>query len=154
MATPSDLWARCFDAAVARLAEIEPGGIPAERVYKQKLPDLSNVKYPCLIVSKQGVAASFDILDTGSDDTTLGVAVSAWDRQSARDASGMDDWLSLAVQIGAAFRARSMSSYGVPEAWRVDAVPMTPLDAARALGPGYMQATGGLVLRFRCITSR
>jgi hypothetical protein len=161
MAMPLDLWPRCFRAAARRLAELDYDSVAdstlaglASRIHEKQLPDLSNVIGPCLLLTMQGVSADFQISDTATDETALPVAVSLWGRQSAKDDSLLGAWLSLTLMIGGAFRARSMATYGVSECWRVDAASMTPLDAARALGPKYQDATGGLILKFRCFTDR
>lgn len=148
----SNLWDRCRDAIVQRIASLPLAGTIASRIYKQKLPDVATIELPAILVTLEGCSEQVDLLDTGTDETTYPVAVHILDRQDRRDQAGQARWTGWRETLSTAWRARGLD--GVPEVWRMDVRTMSVLDAQRSAGPAYQFATGSFLVRCRCLTGR
>lgn len=118
---------------------------PAARVYEQAYPDEVNVKYPCILVTVEGVGETADQGLSTRDDIGRPVRVGIADRWDRREHTKLPDWEYWRQCIDRCFREQQLA--GVPESKICHIEPYVIIDPNMSQ---YEHMVSGLVVRAVC----
>ena len=118
---------------------------PAERVYEQMIPDESNVSFPCVLVTVDGVQESQETGLSTVDDIGRPVKVAIADRGGKREAQKLAEYEYWRQSIDRCFRSQQLA--GIPESVICRIEPNLIIDPNL---PQYDYIVTGLVVRAVC----
>lgn len=142
-----------LDAAKAAVIAGGVSGITSDRVHKYAVEDLTNVVFPCVLVTLDHVRETVGPYSTDEDIRTLPVVVALLDRQDRKEsAAWMPGWLQRRQALIDTFLTKVMAD--VAGCWVVGIEATPVIDLQRLLGKGYEHLVGAFTLTPEVITAR